>query len=136
MGSFSDYAENKVLDDLFSADYTKPSTYYIALFTANPTDSTGGTEVSTANWTNYARVGKTRGTTHWDTASGGAIANKTLIDFGTASTGGTVTVTGVAIMDASTAGNIILWAALTSSKAVTNGDPVSFAIGALDITLD
>jgi hypothetical protein len=136
MGSLADYAENKVLDDLFISDWTKPTNYYFALYTANPTDSSAGTEVSTGNWTNYARIAKARGSTHFNTAASGITTNKTLIDFGTATTTGTVTVTGMAIMDASTAGNMIGWAALTTSKGVTNGDPVSFAIAAVSISLD
>jgi len=45
--SFSDYLETKVLDHVFAGvAYTAPGTHYVALFTAAPSDSGGGTEVS------------------------------------------------------------------------------------------
>jgi hypothetical protein len=39
-------------------------------------------------------------------------------------------------MDASTAGNLIAFANLTTSKAIDTGDVLRFNAGALDITLD
>ena len=44
MAGFSDYLETKVLDHVFGGTaYTAPSTLYISLYTAAPTDSTSGT---------------------------------------------------------------------------------------------
>jgi hypothetical protein len=46
-GSKSNYLENKLLDHVYGGpDYPRPATVYVALFTAAPTDSGGGTEVS------------------------------------------------------------------------------------------
>lgn len=68
-------------------------------------------------------------------ATGWAIANDGAITFPTASASwGTVTHFGV--FDASTAGNLLYWGALTTSKAVGSGDTASFAVGELDVTLD
>jgi len=45
--SFSDYLETEVLEWAFSASGgTRPTAWYLALFTAAPSDSGGGTEVS------------------------------------------------------------------------------------------
>lgn len=42
MSSFSDYLENKVLDHVFgNTALVSPTTVYLALFTANPTDAGG-----------------------------------------------------------------------------------------------
>ena len=52
---FTDYAENKLIDYLFRGQASgTPSTWYVALYTACPTDSTAGTEVTNA--CAYARV--------------------------------------------------------------------------------
>lgn len=136
-GSFADYLENKVLDHVFNATaYSPGATFYAALYTAAPSDTGGGTEVSTGTWTNYARIAITRNTTNFPAASGGAIANGTVIDFGTATiSGGPPTVVAMAILDAASGGNFIGWADLAVNKTINNGDPVSFPVGDLDITL-
>ena len=47
MSQLSDYAENAALDWLMGgATPTRPSARYLALFTAAPSDSGGGTEMS------------------------------------------------------------------------------------------
>jgi len=127
MSSFSDYLENALLDHVFrNTAYSSPTTVYLALYTANPTDAGGGTEVTGAG---YARQAITFGA-----ASGGAMSNTAQVSF-TASGGDYGTVTGIGIFDASTAGNLLAWDAITSA-AVTDGDSINFPIGDIDITLD
>ncbi|MFA5803661.1 MAG: hypothetical protein WC879_03365 [Melioribacteraceae bacterium] len=47
MGSFSDYAENKILDHVFGGgDFTRPATVYIALLIAAPNDASTGTTIA------------------------------------------------------------------------------------------
>lgn len=136
MGSFSDYLENKVLDHVFGAtSYSAPATTYVALFSAAPSDSGGGTEVSGGS---YARVALTNNTTNWPNASSGSKSNGAAVTFPTASadwaSGSNLTHFG--IFDASSNGNLLGWGALTTAKPVLNGDTASFAIGALVVTLD
>jgi hypothetical protein len=113
----------------------------VALYTAAPSDSGGGTEVSTGTWTNYQRAAVTNNATNFPAASGGAKANGTAISafYSSGSTAtissGTVVVTHIGILDASTAGNLLAWADLTASKTLSNGDTFSIPIGDLDITL-
>jgi|SRR6478609_100675 hypothetical protein len=127
-GSKTDYAENKVLDAVLNNTSFVVATPYVALFTATPSDSGGGTEVSGGS---YARVAST---TSWPAASGGSCANDVAIAFPTASASWG-TVTQFAIMDASTAGNMIYWGDLTTPRTIASGDPTpTFAIGALVIT--
>ncbi len=127
MSSFSDYLENALLDHVFrNTAYSSPATVYLALYTANPTDAGGGTEVTGAG---YARQAITFGA-----ASGGAMSNTAQVSF-TASGGDYGTVTGIGIFDASTAGNLLAWDAITSAN-VTDGDSINFPIGDIDITLD
>ena len=47
MSSFTDYTENLVLNYLLTANsVTRPTAWYVGLFTAAPSDTGGGTEVS------------------------------------------------------------------------------------------
>lgn len=125
--SFSDYLETKVLDHVFAGTaYTAPSTLYVALFTAAPSDSGGGTEVSGGS---YARQ------TIAFTTSGDTTSNNAAVEFPTA-TANYGTVTHVGIYDASSAGNLMAWAALTSSKTIETGDVFRIPSGDLDITLN
>lgn len=136
MGSFSNYLELEVLDHVFGgSDYTRPATLYIALCTTAPTDASTGSTIVEPSGGSYARVSVTNNATNFPAASAGAKANDTAITFPTASASWG-TVTHMAICDASSAGNVLAWGALTASKTVDSGDTVSFAIGDLDITLD
>lgn len=108
--------------------------FYISLHTANP-DETGSQNTSEAAYTSYARVSVARSTAGWSVASGVA-DNDAAIAF-PACTGSTATCTHFGVgSDSSGAGNLFLWGALTSSLAVSSGITPSFAIGALDVTLD
>ena len=127
-GSFSNYAENELLDHLLGtgAAFAQP-TPYIALYTVVPTDAGGGTEVSGGG---YARE-----TAAFSAASGGATSNSGAISFTTA-TADWGTIVAFGIFDAASGGNLLAWGDLTENKTVNNGDTISFAIGDLDVTLD
>ena len=127
--SFSNYLETKVLDHVFGgAAYTAPSTLYLALFTTNPSEDASGTEVSTSG-TAYARQVATFTTT------GNTTSNTSAIEFPTA-TASFGTVSHVGLMDASTGGNLLAYAALSSSKDIATGDVFRVPVGDLDISLD
>ena len=133
MAGFSTYAQQKILEhSVGKTSWTMPTNVYVALYTAAPTDAGGGTEVSTTS-TAYAR--KQTAGTDWGAASGTSIANAATITFATP-TASWGTVTHFGIFDAATAGNLIGWAALSTSQAIGSGNTVSFAVGALTITLD
>ena len=132
-GSKSNYLEDEILDHVLGgADYTRPATVYIALYTAAPTDAGGGTEVTGGS---YDRVDVTNNATNWPAASGGAKSNGTEITFPTA-TANWGTVVAFGIHDANTAGNLLFWADLTTSKTINTGDTAKFAVGDIDITED
>ena len=127
--SFSNYLETEILDHVFGGNaYTAPATLYLALFTAAPGETGGGTEVNTSG-TAYARQSVAF------TVSGNTASNTADVEFPTA-TGSYGTVTHVGIYDASTAGNLMAYAALTTSKAIASGDVFRVPSGDLDITLD
>ena len=132
-GSKSDYLENKLLDHVLgNVAYTAPTTVYVALYTVAPADSGGGTEVSGGG---YARVAVANNSTNWPAASGGSKSNGVDITFPTA-TADWGTVVAFGIFDASTGGNLLYWATLTTSKSVLNGDTAKFSAGSITITED
>lgn len=134
MAGKSDFLEDEILDHILgNAAYSPPATVHIALFTAAPSDSGGGTEVSGGA---YARAAVTNNATNWPAASGGAKSNGTAITFPTP-TANWGTIVAFAIMTASTGGNILYWGLITPNKTVNNGDPApSFPAGDLDVTED
>lgn len=130
MSSFSDYAENLVLNWLLTTNSaTRPTAWYVALFTAAPSDTGGGTEVSGSA---YARTA-----TGTITVSGTATTatNAAAIEFAAASGGNWGTITHAAIFDASTGGNMLAWAALTTSRTINDGDVFRIPAGSLTVTL-
>lgn len=128
--SKSDYAENKVNELLVGKTAFTLPTAYVALYTAAPSDSGGGTEVTGGS---YAR--KSTAGADWAASSGGSIANAAVITFVTA-TGSWGTVTHFGVFDAATVGNLLWWGALGTSKVIGTGDSASWAIGALIHTED
>lgn len=132
-GSKSNYLELALLDEVLGGvNFAPPATVYVALYTAAPTDAGGGTEVSGGA---YARVAVTNNAINWPAASGGSKSNGTVITFPTA-TAAWGTVVAFGISDAATAGNLLYWADLTTSKTIGSGDTASFAVGALTCTED
>ena len=127
MAALSDHAENLLLDFLMtSGTATRPTNWYLALFTSAPNDAGGGTEVSTG--------GYTRQTIAFSAASGGTTSNSADVSF-TASGANYGTVTHIGIFDASSAGNLLWHGAMTASKTVEDGDTITFAAGNVDLTL-
>ena len=126
MSSFSDYLEDAVLNHVFrNSALTSPTTTYLALYTATPTDAGAGTQVTGAG---YARKAITFGA-----PSGGAIANTSAVSF-TAAGGNYGNVVAVGIFDAATAGNLLAWDEITSAT-VNDTDTLNFAIGDIDLSL-
>jgi hypothetical protein len=126
-GNLSDYAEKKLLDHLLgTTSYTMPSAVYLALYTAAPTDSSGGTEVTGGS---YVR----KVVTFDEVTSGsGSTTNDTTLDF----TGmPSCTVVAVAVLDALTSGNILVYGTLSTNKTLDSGDILRVASGDLSITI-
>lgn len=133
MGSFADYLENKVLDHVVrNTLYTQPATVYSALFTVIPSDSTGGTEVTTAT-SGYTRVASTFVTA--GLTSTGRTSNSGAVNFATVAGGATLTIVGWGLMDAATAGNLLMWATVTST-VLNVGDQATFPAANIVVTLD
>jgi hypothetical protein len=130
MSSFTDYTENLVLTYLFTTgSATRPTAWYVGLFTAAPSDTGGGTEVSGSA---YARV-----VTGTISGSGTAttFTNAAAIEFAAASGGNWGSVGWAGIFTASTGGTLLAWAPLTTAKTINDGDIFRIPASSLSITL-
>jgi len=137
--SFTNYAARAVLNSVFGKTsnfgaLASAPTIYVALYTAAPgEDGTGGTEVSGGA---YAR--QETAASDWNAATDAdpsVVTNANAIEFPEA-TADWGTVTHFALVDASSSGNILAVAALTTSRTVNSGDTASFASDALSISAD
>jgi hypothetical protein len=131
MSSFTDHTENLVLTWLLtSGTATRPTAWYVGLFTAAPSDTGGGTEVSGSG---YARVAT--GTMTVSGTSPTTATNDAAIEFAAASGGDWGAIGWAAIFDADTGGNMIAWAALSTARTINDGDVLRIPAGDLDVTL-
>lgn len=141
MAGKSVYLEDKWLNMWKGTAFTFPATTYVALLTTNPTDDTGTALVEVSGGS-YARQPIT-GSTGWSSiapVSGGSgttpeqMSNASVITFPTP-TVSFGTITGIALYDAVTAGNLLYWSSITP-QVVGVGVVASFAIGSLKVTDD
>lgn len=135
MANFTDYAENSIINHYFMNQTTTPATeHFIALFTGSagleanlPTEeSTGGA---------YARA-----TATFTTATAGTSENGADITFATATDDwGVITHVAIVTDETNTTWgtnvDVIMWGALTATKAVGTGDIFKIPAGDLDITV-
>ena len=130
MSSFTNYTENLLLTYLLTAgSVTRPTAWYVGLFTSAPSDAGGGTEVSGS--------GYTRMSTGTMTVSGTVTSavNAAAIEFPAASGGNWGAITHAAILDASTSGTMLAWAPLTVGRTINDGDVFRFPASSLTVTL-
>jgi hypothetical protein len=129
MAALSDYAEKLLLDWMMTnGSVTRPTAWYVALFTTATDDASGGTEVS--------GNGYSRQTVTFDAAtSGTGTTSNTDAPTFTAAGGNWGTITHIAIHDAATGGNRLWHGAMAASKTIEDGDSLQFAIGNIDLTI-
>ena len=148
-GSLKNAAETLLLAHLFNNDdwanvgdaaglqnSAAAGDFYVALFTAAPSDSAQGTE---CNYTGYARKAVARSSAAW-TVSGNNASNTAAVTFDPC-TAGTNQAIAFAICYAGTAGvdDQIVWGDITTPAAglaISTGITPNFAIGVLDVNVD
>jgi hypothetical protein len=138
MTAASNYLENKVLDHVLkygTAPYTGASTIYLALFNNTSGNAAANLEAGTlTDETSTSGTAYVRKAVTFATASGGSSATNATVTFD-AATANWGTITHVAVMDASTAGNVLFWGAVTTSKTIETGDTFQVTSGNLTISL-
>jgi len=143
--AISDYLENNLVDWLIRAQaFTAPATTYFGLATSTGSDAACGTEVTGGS---YARVAVTSALANWagtqsagstaaSSGTGGTTSNNAAITF-PSPTANWGSVSEFCVFDASTSGNLLWRAALTTPKTINNGDAApAFAAGAATLQVD
>jgi hypothetical protein len=121
--------------------YTSAANTYIALCTVAVADADTGSTITETNYTSYARtlVGTANNQTDaWNAATGtttAVVTNKNAITCPTATGASTNPIIALAVVDASSAGNILYWCDVTST-AIANGDTPKINASALSVTED
>jgi len=139
----SDYLANELLDHTFNnSTYTSPAgNTFVAMTTATISASDTGSTITEPSGNGYARteVNPNGGASPtWDLATGTSpcvVDNTHAVQLGPASGGNWGTLTSVAILDASTLGNLLFFDNTMTDQAVDDADTAEFAIGVLDIQL-
>ncbi len=129
MAALSDFSEKLLLDWLMTTGTaTRPTAWFIALYTAAPNDAGGGTEV--------AGSGYARQSVAFDAASSpdGTTANTGTVSF-TANGGNWGSITHMAIFTAATGGNMLWHGALAAARTINDSDTLTFAPGSVNLTL-
>jgi hypothetical protein len=132
MGFGEANVEHAILNHLLGGTtWTAPAAIWVGLANGTVNSTSSGTEPSGGS---YARIQFSR--TDWDdNPASGAISNKVEKEFAQATADwlSAANLTNAVFFDASTAGNYLGFAPLSTAKAVSNGDTAKFAVGNLTL---
>ncbi len=139
--SATNFLSRNVLQALFGrasnnfGGFASPPDLHLAASTSTPTDA-GANFSEPGGGVNYARIDLTAGDFNDATlANPSVIDNSAALTFGTASGAGWGTITHVGVFDALTAGNLLIFYALTTPRTINSGDTLSFSAGDFDTNL-
>ena len=136
MTAFSDLLENLLLDhSLRNVSWTSPTTVFIALHTADPTDVETTASANEVAASGYDRFEVSAGLGGFTTASGGSCRNSEAWEFLTATTAWG-SISHMSIWDNTTTGLMMYHGALTTTKVVGTDDIVRFPANTLSVKLD
>lgn len=125
------FLQNKIANHIYrNTSYTSPTTVYAALFTstASLAELNAGTLTNEVSGGSYARVAITFG------APTAGVTQAGTTTFTTASAGwGAIRY--VAVMDASTSGNVLDYSQLSSDVTINSGNTFQFNSGSLQATV-
>jgi hypothetical protein len=142
-GSKSFYLSNKVIGEYFGGvAFAAPANVYLALCTTTPTDASTGTSIVETDYASYARTQIGTGnnqTDAWNAPTGSTTAtvtNKNAITAPTATGPSTNPLLAVAVCDAATVGNMLVWGTITSTAIATGDTPKMNATTGLSVVED
>ena len=126
MSAASNYLENATLTWALTAGaVTRPSAWFVGLFTTDPTDAGTGTEVSGGSYARQAMAFSVTG----DTATNSATVTWPV------ATGNWGEIGWIGIYDNSTGGNLLFHGQVAVAKTILTGDTFQISSGNLSITL-
>ena len=128
MAELSTYFEDRIVNFMRNVAITGHAAAYVGLWTADD-GLEAGTITSEVSGGSYARE-----LAGLSVSSDGTSSNAGDITFTTA-TGSWGTITHVALLDAVTGGNVLMYSTLDASKTVASGDTFKINTGDLDLTI-
>ena len=128
MAELSTYMEDRIVNFMRNVAIAGQALVYVGLWTADD-GLEGNTQTSEVSGGSYARE-----LAGLSASSNGTSSNAGDITFTTA-TASWGTITTVALLDASTGGNVIMYSALDASKTVASGDVFKINTGDLDVVI-
>lgn len=140
MSAASDVLENRIINYALRGIAPDAITgNYVALHTADPTD-TGSNEVTTTAFPSYTRKDVTNNgavtlSNAWTVPSNGTSKNTQQLIFPVYDGASPITVTHYSIWDAQTAGNMIVHAPLQISRQIVTGDVFVADVEKLTVTV-
>lgn len=136
--SFTNFLAAELLDHIFTdAAYAPPTTLHIGLSTTTPAED--GTGVTEPVGNGYARVPIVAADMNAATLADPSVkSNGNVLTFpqATADWAAGANMTHWVLYDAVSAGNLLASAALTTPRAVLNGDTATIPAGSMQVTLD
>lgn len=133
MPAASDFTEILALNYLLTTEsVSRPTAWYVGLFTVAPSDSGGGTEIS---GNNYARQSVTFNPADQPSTGSTFVDNTATITFPTALGGNWGTIVAIGIYSAVSGGDLYFHGNLTASKVVNENDTFQIQAGNLIISL-
>lgn len=140
MSAFSDFMENQLADMLFrTGGYSKPAGIWLALCSGVPHDTHTGTTLPEVAGGNYSRWAmgppSDNAWVRFNPAGSGIIYNASGMTPISNWSGARTDISGVALCDAATGGNVIVHGTLSTSKTITSTDNLTFASGTISFQL-
>jgi hypothetical protein len=127
MTALTNHGESQVIKWAFTDDsVTRPSAWYVALHTADPTEVGNVGEVSGNGYARQSAV--------FNEDTNGLVDNDSDIVFGPNTTSNWGDITHVSIWDAASGGNCWMKGALSSPVTIQVGDSFRFPAGDLDLS--
>lgn len=134
MSGLTNYSETLLLQWLLTATATtRPTAWYVALHTADPTETGAANEVVTGTDADYVRKTLTFAN---PVADSGQIVSTVAASWTVDVASGGYTVTHISIKDALTAGNTLFKGSLPVPRALTANQVLTFSIGDIIAALD
>lgn len=129
MTKMTNYLESKLANHVLkNTAYTPPTNIYVALHTADPTETGAVSEITTASFPTYARKQVIMGA-----ESGGICLNSADILWDNCPA---ITISHVSIWDALSGGNALFYGPLSSAQVMASGNTFRYPTGQLSVGFD
>lgn len=134
--SFTTYGENLLLNWALTAGVaTRPTAWFAALHTDDPTETGSVNEVLLANDAAYTAIAGRKSVT-FTTATTGISSNVAGIAHTPDATASAYTVKHISIWDSQSGGNCLMYGQLQVAKTIDNANPLALNIGDIIAALD